>query len=200
MGTKAHPKNTLAQMFAAKTRQPGRYADGNGLYPIIEPSGLRRWEQRILIRGKRRTLGLGGYPLVSLAAAREKALENRRLARAGHDARATRHTVTGTPLRRCDGSRIRTPKIWMAFRPPRGAMDLQPEPIRHTATRTRTGRGATGVCTDYRPSTPLPCTAGGTNMAVDSARLVASSHHSCAKLELKTIPDILGRQVWSLET
>ena len=97
MGTKAHPKNALAAMFVAKTRQPGRYADGNGLYLIIEPSGSRRWEQRILIRGKRRTLGLGGYPLVSLAAAREKALENRRLARAGHDPLATRHAAIGVP-------------------------------------------------------------------------------------------------------
>ena len=97
MGTKSHPKNALAAIFVAKTRKPGRYADGNGLYLIIEPSGSRRWEQRILIRGKRRTLGLGGYPLVSLAAAREKALENRRLARAGHDPLATRHAVTRVP-------------------------------------------------------------------------------------------------------
>ena len=79
MGTESHPKNALAAIFVAKTRKPGRYADWNGLYLIIEPSGSRRWEQRILIRGKRRTLGLGGYPLVSLAAAREKALENRRV-------------------------------------------------------------------------------------------------------------------------
>ena len=97
MGTKSHPKNALAAIFVAKTRKPGRYADGNGLYLIIEPSGSRRWEQRILIRGKRRTLGLGGYPLVSLAAAREKALENRRLARAGYDPLATRHAVTRVP-------------------------------------------------------------------------------------------------------
>ena len=97
MGTKSHPKNALAAIFVAKTRKPGRYADGNGLYLIIEPSGSRRWEQRILIRGKRRTLGLGGYPLVSLAAAREKALENRRVARAGHDPLATRHAVTRVP-------------------------------------------------------------------------------------------------------
>ena len=97
MGTKSHPKNALAAIFVAKTRKPGRYADGNGLYLIVEPSGSRRWEQRILIRGKRRTLGLGGYPLVSLAAAREKALENRRVARAGHDPLTTRHAVTRVP-------------------------------------------------------------------------------------------------------
>lgn len=67
MSTKTHPKNELAATFVAKTRQPGRYADGNGLYLVIEPSGARRWEQRIMIRGKRRTLGLGGFSVVSLA-------------------------------------------------------------------------------------------------------------------------------------
>lgn len=41
--------------------------------------------QRIVIRGKRRELGLGSPPLVSLANAREAAMENRRLARAGGD-------------------------------------------------------------------------------------------------------------------
>ena len=70
MGTKSHPKNALAAMFVAETRKPGRYADGNGLYLIIEPSGSRRGEQRNLIRGKRRTPGLGGFPVVSLAATR----------------------------------------------------------------------------------------------------------------------------------
>ena len=38
-----------------------------------------------MIRGKRRDLGLGGYPLVSLAEAREAAFNNRKLARAGGD-------------------------------------------------------------------------------------------------------------------
>ena len=85
MTAKAHPKNALSATFVSKTKQPGRYADGHGLYLVIEPSGSRRWEQRLQIRGKRRTLGLGGYPLVTLAMAREAALENKRQARAGHD-------------------------------------------------------------------------------------------------------------------
>ena len=85
MTAKAHPKNALSATFVSKTKQPGRYADGHGLYLVIEPSGSRRWEQRLQIRGKRRTLGLGGFPVVSLARAREAAMENKRQARAGHD-------------------------------------------------------------------------------------------------------------------
>lgn len=97
MTAKAHPKNALSATFVSKTKQPGRYADGHGLYLVIELSGSRRWEQRLQIRGKRRTLGLGGFPVVSLARAREAALENKRQARAGHDPLAARRVANGIP-------------------------------------------------------------------------------------------------------
>ena len=83
-------------LTAARVRtekQPGRYHDGQGLYLQVDPSGARRWLQRIVIRGKRTDLGLGGWPLVSLNAAREKALENRRIARAGGDPRTVKQDV-----------------------------------------------------------------------------------------------------------
>ena len=41
------------------------------------------WIQRLVIRGRRRELGLGAAQLVPLAEARAKALENRKLAREG---------------------------------------------------------------------------------------------------------------------
>ena len=97
MGTNSHPRNALSATFVSKTRQPGRYADGLGLYLVVEPSGSRRWEQRIVIRGKRRTLGLGGYPLVPLAEARAKALENKTLARTGVDPLAATRKAAGIP-------------------------------------------------------------------------------------------------------
>ncbi len=80
-----HPDKKLSPAFVHKTTKPGRYADGNGLYLKIDPSGARRWEQRIVIQGRQRTLGLGGVQLVTLAEAREKALANRKIARAGGD-------------------------------------------------------------------------------------------------------------------
>ena len=87
----------LSAAFVAKTKQPRRYADGNGLYLHVEPSGSRRWEQRIVIRGKRRTLGLGGFPLVSLAEARETAAKNRKVAQAGGDPLAAKRVAAGIP-------------------------------------------------------------------------------------------------------
>ncbi|CAH1694890.1 hypothetical protein CHELA1G11_21703 [Hyphomicrobiales bacterium] len=65
--------------------KPGRHADGNGLYLIVDPSGARRWVLRVVVQGRRRDIGLGGASLVTLAEAREKALTYRKIARAGGD-------------------------------------------------------------------------------------------------------------------
>ena len=87
---KRRPVNALSAVFVRTVKYAGKYADGNGLRLIVAPSGARRWEQRIAIRGKRVDLGLGGYPLVSLQEAREQALANRKSARAGGDPLAER--------------------------------------------------------------------------------------------------------------
>ena len=79
-----------------KASKSGRYYDGNGLFLKIDPSGTKRWGQRLVIHGRQRTLGLGGCVLVSLAEARQAALENRKIARAGGDPLARRH-ISETP-------------------------------------------------------------------------------------------------------
>ena len=68
-----------------RTAPPGFYCDGHGLNLRVDPSGARRWVQRLVIRGRPRMLGLGGYPLVSLAEARDVAFAHRKQARAGGD-------------------------------------------------------------------------------------------------------------------
>lgn len=81
----AHPDKALNAVFVKNTKKPGRYADGQGLYLLVEPSGAKRWVQRLMIQGKRCDLGLGPVSLVTLADARGQAEANRRLARAGGD-------------------------------------------------------------------------------------------------------------------
>ena len=61
--------------------EPGRYGDGGTLFLNVAPGGSKSWVQRVTINGKRHDIGLGGFPLVTLAKAREQAFENRRLAR-----------------------------------------------------------------------------------------------------------------------
>ena len=91
-----HPDKALSAAFV-RSAPPGRHADGNGLYLFVQPTGTRSWIQRLVIRGRRRELGLGAAALVSLAEARELALTNRKLARSGGDPLADKHRVQNVP-------------------------------------------------------------------------------------------------------
>ncbi len=76
----------MGKLTAAKAislSKPGRYGDGGTLFLYVAATGSKSWIQRITIDGKRHDIGLGGFPLVSLREARDKAFENRRLARSG---------------------------------------------------------------------------------------------------------------------
>ena len=53
--------------------EPGRHADGGGLYLVIEPSGSKRWVMLYRMPGRRREMGLGSLSAVPLAKARELA-------------------------------------------------------------------------------------------------------------------------------
>ncbi|WP_114966821.1 tyrosine-type recombinase/integrase [Alkalilacustris brevis] len=79
------PTKALTAQAVKSAKDPGKYFDGHGLYLRIDRSGARFWVQRIVIRGKRREMGLGSPDLVSLAEARTIALANRKLAREGGD-------------------------------------------------------------------------------------------------------------------
>ena len=91
-----HPYKALSAAFI-RMAPPGRHADGNGLYLYVQPSGTRSWIQRLVIRGRRRELGLGSVALVTLAEAREKARANRKLAREGGDPLAEKRRAKGVP-------------------------------------------------------------------------------------------------------
>lgn len=81
----AHQEKRLSAAFVRSVRDPGLHGDGQGLYLKVDPSGAKRWIQRIVISGKRRDIGLGSASLVSLSDAREQALQQRKAARAGED-------------------------------------------------------------------------------------------------------------------
>ena len=82
------PKNTpglVAKHLGSKP--PGRYGDGGGLYFHVRDTGSRAWvfRYRDRITAKLRDKGLGAYPDVSLAEAREEAAKLRATLRAGVD-------------------------------------------------------------------------------------------------------------------
>ena len=68
----------MMKLSAAKVkalRETGRYGDGGGLYLVVRASGSKSWVLRSVLDGRRRDLGLGGYPATGLAQARAKALD-----------------------------------------------------------------------------------------------------------------------------
>ena len=60
----------------AATTKPGFYGDGDTLYLRVSPRGTKSWVQRVVVPdGKRHDIGLGGFPVVSLAKARRRAFD-----------------------------------------------------------------------------------------------------------------------------
>lgn len=86
-----HKEKALSALQVRQLRDSGRYTDGNGLYLVVDPSGAKRWLLRVMVHGRRRDIGLGGAGLVSLAEARERATEYRKIARDGGDPLAVKN-------------------------------------------------------------------------------------------------------------
>lgn len=77
--------NKMSDVMARAAKKPGRHSDGGGLYLNVSPSGSKSWLFMWAREGKRREMGLGPYPTVSLAKARSKAVECRVAVEEGRD-------------------------------------------------------------------------------------------------------------------
>lgn len=69
----------LSALEVSRLTKPGHHAVGGvaGLYLYVNEASARSWVLRIMVGEKRRHMGLGGYPDVTLAQAREKARQAR---------------------------------------------------------------------------------------------------------------------------
>jgi hypothetical protein len=83
-------------------RQPGRYGDGDGLLLNVKPSGAKSWLLRLQANGRRRDYGLGAVASVSLAEARKRASDYRKLIAAGIDPLTEQGREQIATLRRTD--------------------------------------------------------------------------------------------------
>lgn len=86
-----------AVAIKAKLRKPGRHGDGKGLYLEVAESGSASWIVRVQKSGKRRDIGLGGLDKVTLARARQLAIDVRMQVEAGLDPRVERRKAAGIP-------------------------------------------------------------------------------------------------------
>src|SRR4051794_36710480 len=80
---------------AVKKKQPGRYSDGGGLYLYVSADLNKSWVFRWVRDGKRREMGLGAYRDVSLAQARDKAIDCRKAVEQGRDPIAEKNDKKG---------------------------------------------------------------------------------------------------------
>jgi integrase len=78
---------------AKPTAKAYKLADSGGLFLAVMPAGGKLWRWKYRFEGAEKLMALGSYPEVSLAAARERHAEGRRLLASGVDPMARRKTV-----------------------------------------------------------------------------------------------------------
>lgn len=86
--------HVLTQMKAMKAPE-GRYCDGEGLWLVKTSPHSGNWSLRIFVNGRRREMGLGRWPEVSISEARDKARDAKRLVRDARDPILARKSENG---------------------------------------------------------------------------------------------------------
>lgn len=89
--------NRLSARTVQALTEPGRHADGDGLYLVVDEGGGKRWVYLFRLAGKRREMGLGPLRMVSLAQARDLAGKARAMAAQGLDPVAARQAALPSP-------------------------------------------------------------------------------------------------------
>ncbi|ATB58137.1 MULTISPECIES: tyrosine-type recombinase/integrase [Xanthomonas] len=104
----------LSDLLIRKAK-PGDKAlrDGGGLYLLIGEGGRHGWRLDYRIAGVRRTISLGVYPDVTLAAARERREEARRLVAGGIDPSAQRQATKAAAGERAANSFEVVAREWL---------------------------------------------------------------------------------------
>src|SRR5262249_23757033 len=109
---------------------PGRYGDGGNLWLQVGPGGSKSWIFRFTLAGRRREMGLGPWPAVSLAEARVKAAVQRRLLLDGIDPLAERQARHREPVSFADAA-----GRYIALHAPTWASRDHPRQWRHSLDR-----------------------------------------------------------------
>ena len=75
----------FAILNARAKEKPYKLSDGDGLHLLVRPNGSKLWRFRYRFAGRENMLALGAFPAISIANARSKRDEARKLISAGSD-------------------------------------------------------------------------------------------------------------------
>lgn len=81
----ARKSKELTALSIARETKAGYHLDGDGLYLQVTVTGAKSWLYCFTLARRRREMGLGPFPAVSLAVARHEASKARALVKSGHD-------------------------------------------------------------------------------------------------------------------
>lgn len=79
------PLKAVQVKSAKPKKKQYKLADGEGMYLLVLPAGGKYWRLKYRYGGKEKVLALGVYPAVSLAEAREKKIDAKRMLSKGED-------------------------------------------------------------------------------------------------------------------
>ena len=145
----------LTALAVAQAKRRGYFGDGGGLFLQVSTSGAKSWVFRFKEAGRLREMGLGPTHTISLAEARQKALECRKLRLDGLDPierrRAIRRqakldaakAISFAGMRRALHRRHTRPAGATRSTPRNGRVRSQPTSIRSLA-RSRCRRSMSG--------------------------------------------------------
>ena len=101
--------NMLSATFVRTVKAPGRYGDGRGglgLSLLVRTAArghiTKCWTQSVRMDGRPTSIGLGRYPVVTLALARQRALENAQAIAEGRDPRRRAARTVPTFAEACE--------------------------------------------------------------------------------------------------
>ncbi|MHC5149336.1 Arm DNA-binding domain-containing protein [Stenotrophomonas rhizophila] len=111
------PLSDAAIRRVKATEKQQKPSDGGGLFLLVHPNGSPYWRWKYRVNGKEKLLGMGIYPEVSLAKAREAREDARRLLASGVDPSEHRKAATASRAV-ADGESFEViAREWLAGRP-----------------------------------------------------------------------------------
>lgn len=108
------------------TDKPQKLFDGGGLFLLVQPNGARYWRMKYRTDGREKLLAFGVYPVISLADARQRREDARKLLANGCDPGEMKQAAKAERLAAAAAETVasetfeKVARDWMAWRESRG--------------------------------------------------------------------------------